>query len=106
MSGVPAMTASSTETPVTPSPQLCPEALRELLRARFEQLCQGIAEAVNQAAVGSVINASEEQVRDLFADSRLEAYQAAIQMRLDAAQAAFPPSGPPRHRQAAPEQRA
>ncbi len=74
------------------APQLSPDALREQLRARFERLCQQVADAVNQAAAGAIINGSEEQVRDLFADFRQEAYQAAIQARLDAAQAAFPPS--------------
>src|SRR6266508_4669947 len=98
------MSASSTATPVPPHPHLSPEALQELLRERFEQLCQDIAQAVNQAAPGYVIAASEEKARDLFADFRREAYQAAIQMRLDAAQAAFPPSGPPRHSQTPPEQ--
>ncbi len=42
-------------------------------------------------AAGQVINASEEKVRDLLADFRQATYQAAIQLRTDAAQAAFPP---------------
>jgi len=79
-------------------PQLSADALRQLLRAKFEALCQGIADAVNQAPPGQVINASEEKVRDLFADFRRDAYQAAVQLRLDAAEAAFPPSGAPAHR--------
>ena len=90
------MPASPTESNPAPEPQFSAEALQELLREGFEQLCQGIARAVNQAAPGLVIAASEEPVRDLFADFRRQAYQAAIQMRLDAAQAAFPPSDPPR----------
>jgi hypothetical protein len=39
------------------------------------------------------ISVSEEKVRDLFAALRLKAYERAVQMRLDAAEAAFPPSG-------------
>ena len=73
-------------------PPISPEALREALRGRFEELCQGIADAVNDAPQGQVINRSEEKVRDLFADFRREAYQAALQMKVDAAEAAFSPS--------------
>jgi hypothetical protein len=63
-----------------------------------------VADAVNQAPVGQVINASEEKVRDLLADFRQTAYQTALQLRLEAAQAASPPSAAPTDRQAAPEQ--
>jgi hypothetical protein len=65
------------------------------LRDRFERLCHQVADAVNHAPPGQVIDASEEQVRDLFADLRQATYQAAVQLRLDAAQAAFPPSAAP-----------
>jgi hypothetical protein len=78
-----------------PQPQLSPEALLQSLRGRFEELCRGVADAVNQAPAGQVINASEEKVRDLFADFRREAYQTALQLRIDAAEAAFPPSEGP-----------
>ena len=54
-------------------------------------LCQEVAAAVNQAPAGQVVNASEEKVRDLLADFRQATYQAAIQLRTDAAQAAFSP---------------
>ena len=50
-----------------------------------------MAAAVNQAPAGQVVNASEEKVRDLLADFRQATYQAAIQLRTDAAQAAFSP---------------
>lgn len=75
-----------------PQPQLSPEALVQSLRSRFEELCHGVADAVNQAPPGQVINASEDKVRDLFADFRRQAYQTALQLRIDAAEAAFPPS--------------
>jgi hypothetical protein len=73
-------------------PPLSPEALLEALRGRFEELCQGIAQAVNQAPPGQVINQSEEKVRDLFANLRRQAFQTALQMKVDAAEAAFSPS--------------
>jgi hypothetical protein len=85
-------------------PELSAQDLRDQLLASFEQLCDDIAGAVNQAEPGQVINQSEEKVRDLMARFRLAAYQAAVQLRLDAAQAAFPPSGEPTQRQAPAEQ--
>ena len=76
-------------------PQLATQDLLDQLRGRFEQLCADVAAAVNRAPAGQVINASEEQVRHLLADFRQATYQAAIQLRLQAAQAAFPPSAAP-----------
>jgi hypothetical protein len=89
---------------VTPSPQLSAQDLLDQLRGRFEKLCQDVTAAVNQAPPGQVINASEEAVRDLLADFRQATFEAAVQLRLDAAQAAFPPSGAPPDRKAAAEQ--
>lgn len=85
-------------------PTASADALLQQLRGRFEQLCQDVAEAVNQAPAGQVINASEEKVRDLLADFRRATYQAAIQLRTDAAQAAFPPSAAPADGKAVAEQ--
>ena len=83
-----------------PLPPLSAEALTESLRNRFEELCKGIADAVNQAPQGQVINHSEEKVRDLFAQLRRQAFQTALQMKVDAAEAAFPPSAGGRRPQA------
>jgi hypothetical protein len=79
-----------------PLPAVSADTLFESLRGRFEELCRGVAEAVNQAPTGHIINASEEKVRDLFADFRREAYQTALQLKIDAAEAAFSPSEGPR----------
>jgi hypothetical protein len=78
-----------------PEPTLSADDLLAQLRGRFEQLCHDVADAVNRAPAGQVINASEEAVRDLLADFRRATYQAAVQLRTDAAQAAFPPSASP-----------
>jgi len=80
---------------VDPQPQLSADDLRAQLQGKFERLCRGVADAVNQAPAGQVINASEERVRDLLAVFRQDTYQAAVQLRLDAAEAAFPPSATP-----------
>ena len=92
------------EKPVPPEPTLSADDLLQQLRGRFEQLCQDVADAVNRAPAGQVINASEEKVRDLLADFRLATYQTAVQLRLEAAQAAFPPSAAPADGKASPEQ--
>ena len=83
-----------------PQPQASATDLLASLQQQFEQLCRDVTAAVNAAAPGRVITDSEEQVRDLLARFRQKTYQAAVQLRLEAAQAASPPSGPPHHRQA------
>jgi len=88
---------------MTPEPTIPADALLHQLRGRFEQLCAAVTAAVNDAPAGQVINASEEKVRDLLADFRQATYQAALQLRTDAAQAAFSPSAPPAVRKAPPE---
>jgi hypothetical protein len=85
-------------------PQLSARDLLDQMRGHFEKLCSDVAAAVNQAPAGQVINGSEEKVRDLLADFRLATYQAAVQLRLQAAQAASPPSLGPRDGQAPAEQ--
>jgi hypothetical protein len=87
-----------------PQPQLCADDLITQLRDRFERLCRQVADAVNAAPPGQVINKSEEQVRDLLADFRQLTYQTAVQLRLEAAAAAFPPSGASPHQQTPAEQ--
>jgi hypothetical protein len=79
-----------------PLPALSADTLLQSLRSRFEELCRCVADAVNQAPTGHVLNASEEKVRDLFADFRRQAYQTALQLKIDAAEAAFSPSEGPR----------
>ena len=88
----------------SPQPQLRADDLIAQLRDRFERLCRAVADAVNAAPPGQVINQSEEQVRDLLADFRQLTYQTAVQLRLGAAEAAFPPSFAPADQQAPAEQ--
>ena len=74
-------------------PKLSREAYIDVMRQRVEEMLGKVADAVNDAAPGKIINGSEEQVRDLFAQLKQEAFEQALQMRVDAAEAAFPPSG-------------
>ena len=75
-----------------PTPELSREAYIQAMRQRVEELLGKVADAVNAAAPGQIITGSEEKVRDLFADLRRQAFEQAVQMRMDAAEAAFPPS--------------
>jgi hypothetical protein len=70
------------------------ESIRPM-RARFEETLGQVADAINEAPPGRIISGSEVQVRDLFADLRLQAFETGLQMRVDAAEAAFPPSEGP-----------
>ena len=79
-----------------PTPKLSREAYIQAMRQRVENLLGQVADAVNAAAPGQIITASEEKVRDLFADLRRQAFEQAVQMRMDAAEAAFPASEGPR----------
>ncbi len=70
----------------------------EAMRPVFEQVMSQVAEAVNEAPDGEVINGSEEKVRDLLGEFRAKAYETAVQMRVNAAEAAFFPGGPPQRK--------
>jgi len=89
---------------VTSEPVLAADVLLEQLRGRFQQLCQDVTAAVNAAPAGQIINHSEEKVRDLLAAFRQATFEAAIQLRTNAAQAAFSPSNPPPDRLSSAEQ--
>jgi hypothetical protein len=69
------------------------------MRTKVEEALGRVADAINEAPPGHIISGSEEQVRDVFADLRQQAYETGLQMRLNAAEAAFPPSEGPEHGQ-------
>jgi len=74
-------------------PKLDREKLRVLLQAEFEKVVEEVADAVDDSEPGRIIADSEEKARDVLDRFRQKAYQAALQGRVDAAEAAFPPSG-------------
>ena len=83
--------------------RVTPQEFAESMKQEFEEFAQQVMEAVNNAADGEWIAGSEEQVRDLSAEMRRRVFEAAVQKRVDAAEAAFPPSAPSDDRQAANE---
>jgi hypothetical protein len=72
--------------------KVAPEALVEKMKVEMEAYLNGVMEAVNNAPDGEWIAGSEEQVRDLSAEFRRQVFERAVQMKVDAAEAAFSPS--------------
>ena len=82
-----------------PTPKLSRDEYVRAMRRKMEAMLGQVADAVNEALPGQIISGSEERVRDLFADFREQAFAAALQMRVDAAEAAFSPSEGQKHGQ-------
>ena len=80
------------------TPRMSRQEFIDRMRQKVEEALGHVADAVNEALPGPIIAGSEEEVREIFADRRREAYEMAVQMRVDAAEAAFPPSEGPGHR--------
>ncbi len=73
-------------------PSIDAEKLKELLKKEFEQCIADVTQAVNDGRAGSVIDDSEEPVREATARFRQQVFEKAIQMKVNAAEAAFSPS--------------
>lgn len=73
-------------------PRLDRAALRAKLLAEFERTVETVADAVDNAPSGRVIRDSEEPARVALDQFRATAYEAALQAKVDAAEAAFSPS--------------
>jgi hypothetical protein len=67
--------------------QFIAQMLEEARRA-FGQ----VADAVNNAADGNVINGSEMAVRDTMVELQRRAFEKAVQMRIDSTESSFSPS--------------
>jgi hypothetical protein len=57
------------------------------MRVDYEQTMRQVADAVNAAPDGHLIDGSEEQVRDLLAGFRRRSFEIAAQMRVEATEA-------------------
>ena len=76
-------------------PKLDREAFRETMRQAFERTMSQVADAVDGARCGRFIRDSEEKARDALEEFRRIAFETATQLKIDAAEAAFPPSEAP-----------
>jgi len=83
------------------TPRIPPQEFADSMKQEIEEFAKEVMEAVNNAPDGQWIAGSEEHVRDLSAEMRRRVFEAAVQKRVDAAEAAFPPSAPSDDRQAA-----
>jgi hypothetical protein len=54
------------------------------MRAEFEKTMAEVAQAVNAAADGHLIDGSEERCRDVLGEFRRLSYETAVQMRVEA----------------------
>ena len=74
-------------------PAIDDRKLKELLKKDFEDCIAEVVEAIDVAKAGSIIDDSEEPVRIATGKLRQKIFEKALQMKMDAAQAAFSPSG-------------
>lgn len=73
-------------------PKLDRAALRREVQGDIERLLQTVADAVDDAPSGRLIRDSEERVRDAVGRFRTSLFQRCMQLKVNAAEAAFPPS--------------
>ena len=73
-------------------PEIDAKQLEESLRKDFEGCIAAVAQALNQARVGAIIDDSEEPVREATGRLRQKIFEKAVQMKTEAAEAAFSPS--------------
>jgi hypothetical protein len=62
------------------------------MQAQVRQILGRVADAVNDAPTGNVINGSEIAVRDAMAELRQRVFEKAVQMRIDSTESSFSPS--------------
>jgi hypothetical protein len=74
-------------------PKVNGNALLPVVREQIDEAVQRIMEVVNKTRPGELITGSEEAVRDIGHELTRAVYEAALQQRITAAEAAFPPSG-------------
>ena len=73
-------------------PEIDDGKLKELLKKDFEDCIAEVVEAIDTAKAGSIIDESEEPVRIATGKLRQKIFEKALQMKMDAASAAFSPS--------------
>ena len=73
-------------------PKLDREALKARMLIEFERTLEAVVQAVDGAPSGRLIRDSEEPARIALDRFRQVMYEAAMQAKVDAAEAAFPPS--------------
>lgn len=73
-------------------PWVSPEKLKQELHGMVDGLAEEIMHSMNQARPGHLIDDTEEPVRQAGREFLRAAFEKALQQKIDAAEAAFPPS--------------
>jgi hypothetical protein len=73
-------------------PWVSPEKLKQELHGMVDGLAEEIMSSMNQARPGHLIEDTEEPVRQSGHEFLRAAFEKALQQKIDAAEAAFPPS--------------
>ena len=73
-------------------PQVSAEKLKVFMHGQVDALAEQVIATMNAAKPGRLIADTEEQVRDAGKQFMRLAYEAAVQQKVIAAEAAFPPS--------------
>jgi hypothetical protein len=76
----------------TKLPEIEIEKLKQLLKEDFDDCIAQVAKAIDTAKAGSIIDDSEEPVRAATGKLRQKIFQKALQLKINAADAAFSPS--------------
>ena len=63
--------------------KITPQELKAVLAKDFDLLAEKVADAINNATPGNIINESEEPVRDANAEFRQRLYQAGMDLLHD-----------------------
>lgn len=71
--------------------QVTPEALRAAVAEDVQRMIDEVSAAVGHAPDGQWIEASEERVRNAMAELRRQVFQKSLQLKAQAAEAAFSP---------------
>jgi len=76
----------------TKLPEIEVDKLKQLLKEDFEDCIAQVVKAIDTAKIGSIIDDSEEPVRIATGKLRQKIFQKALQLKINAADAAFSPS--------------
>ncbi|MCE9527024.1 MAG: hypothetical protein K8R36_13320 [Planctomycetales bacterium] len=73
-------------------PKISSVALKEFLHSKVDEVAEKVIGAMNAAKPGRLIADSEELVREAMHELERAVYETAVQQKVAAAEAAFPPS--------------
>lgn len=74
-------------------PWVSPEKLKAYLHGQVDELAEQMMATMNAARVGHLIDDTEEPVRQAGKEFMRAAFEAALQQKIDAAEASLSPSG-------------